>query len=188
MIGNSTFFLNNGGIVSLKNDVCVFMKQKGYCVDKRGNVYSQTGRKLLQRTDKEGYHTVSVRIDNLVHRRMCRSIGVHKFVAYIKYGEKLFQKGIQARHLNGNRVDNSWDNIAIGTSSQNQMDIPKDARIKRSLNAAQKTRKLTKEEVLSLRGDRSNGMIYNELMKKYGIAKSTVSYIVNNITYKWVEA
>lgn len=50
--------------------------------------------------------------------------------------------------------------------------------------AASFQRSLTEERVAQLREDRENGDTYAQLMKKYGLAKSTVSYIINRKTYK----
>lgn len=49
---------------------------------------------------------------------------VHRIQAYIKYGVLLYEKGIMVRHLNNNKLDNSWINIAIGTAYDNYHDIP----------------------------------------------------------------
>lgn len=49
---------------------------------------------------------------------------VHRIQAYIKYGVLMYEKGIMVRHLNNNKLDNSWINIAIGTAYDNYHDIP----------------------------------------------------------------
>jgi hypothetical protein len=47
---------------------------------------------------------------------------MHKFVAYILFGEDSFTEGVEVRHLDGDVLNLSRDNIALGTSSDNQMD------------------------------------------------------------------
>lgn len=49
---------------------------------------------------------------------------VHRIQAYIKYGVLIYEKGMMVRHLNNNKLDNSWINIAIGTAYDNAHDIP----------------------------------------------------------------
>jgi hypothetical protein len=36
-----------------------------------------------------------------------------------KYGDLLYEEGTVVRHLNGDPGSNAWDNIAIGTMSDN---------------------------------------------------------------------
>jgi hypothetical protein len=109
---------------------------------------------------------------------------IHRLVAYQKYGDDLFAKGIEVRHLNGDKTDNSYTNIGIGTQSDNCLDRPKEMRISCSRIANSSRRKLSYEEVDSLRKDRESGMTYSQLMTRYGLSKGTISYIVNGKTYK----
>ena len=55
--------------------------------------------------------------------------------AFQRFGYKIYEQGIVVRHLNSNRGDDSWDNIAIGTQSQNLMDMPKEQRIEKARHA-----------------------------------------------------
>ena len=96
-------------------------------------------------------------------------IQVHKLQAYQKFGNKVFEKGIQVRHLDNNSLNNSWNNIDIGTQSQNMMDIPKEKRI-------QKARNNIKYDWSEIDKDRENGMSYKKLTEKYGVKKGTLSY------------
>ena len=74
--------------------------------------------------------------------------------------------------MNGDSTDNTYDNIGIGTSSDNMMDIPKEKRI---INASNPT-----HDHESIIQDRKNGYSYKELMEKYGISsKGTISFIIN---------
>ena len=45
-------------------------------------------------------------------------------------------------------------------------------------------RKLSDADVGNLKRDRLSGMTYAELSEKYGVVKSTISYILNSKTYK----
>ncbi len=97
---------------------------------------------------------------------------------------KIFKKGIQVRHFNGNELDNSHDNILIGTASMNSMDRPEEKRISMAINASYKNRILTDEQVKELIKDRSEGMSYGKLMTKYNISsKGTISYMIQKSSY-----
>ena len=57
----------------------------------------------------------------------------HRFMGYLKFGDEIYTKGMQVRHLDGNPLNNSWDNIAIGTQRDNTYDIPKEKRLQSAL-------------------------------------------------------
>lgn len=140
---------------------------KGYRVDNNGNVYSNLNNKLSLIISDKIYYYFSFRLDSFRQK-----IPVHRLQAYQKYGEKIFEKNIVVRHLNNNRKDNSYDNIAIGTQSDNMMDMPKEQRILRSSHPI-----YNHKEIIE---DRNKGLTYKELMKKYNISsKGTLSFIIN---------
>ena len=95
----------------------------------------------------------------------------------------MFRDGIQVRHLNGDPKDNSWDNIAIGTQSDNMMDIPIEERVRKAKLASSKIRRFTDEQVAMIRSDRAAGMTYSKLCQKYDTSKGTLSYMFNEAQY-----
>jgi len=160
--------------------------ERGFRVTKEGDLISSTGRKCKLKLNSRGYYICNFSVRRLKNCNRVQPLFVHRLQAYSKFGEDLFEFGIVVRHLNGNKLDNSWNNIAIGTQSDNLMDIPVEIRKSIALNAASYTRKLTEGEVISLRKDRKDGMKYKDLRCKYNLAKSTISCIVNRKTYSWV--
>ena len=150
------------------------LKERGYTIDKNGVVYNKDGKEVKGRI-KNGYKTISARVDGVK-----RDIKFHRFQAYTKYGEDLFEEGVVVRHLNNNKMDNSWDNIAIGTSQDNSMDNPPEERMKCAIAASKAYNKYKKEFVEKIRKEHSDGATYAEIIRKYGIPKSSVSFIINN--------
>jgi hypothetical protein len=157
----------------------LFVKNGGYVqnnvVYKKGAVYDKVHI-------CNGYYTIYI-YDGIRH-----GVGVklHLIVAYQKYGNKIFNKGnnlIHVRHLDNNRLNNLEDNIALGTPSENMMDIPRERRIKSAIYAASKNRRFTDEEVKAIVTDRYNGYTYRQLCKKYDTSKSTLSYLFNYAYY-----
>jgi hypothetical protein len=63
------------------------------------------------------------------------SFAIHKFVAYLLYGEIALRKGVNVRHLNANKLDLSKNNIAIGSSRDNNLDKPAADRCRISAHA-----------------------------------------------------
>lgn len=95
-----------------------------------------------------------------------------------KYGDKLFEKGIETRHKNGIKTDNSWNNILIGNHSQNMMDIPKQIRVKKALHASSFLVKHNKDEIKKYHEKYKS---YKKTMDKFNISsKGTLHYILNN--------
>lgn len=165
--------------ISKARQRCMIAKLRGYTADQDGEIFSKTGKKLA--TSKGGgryaYFTIIVNGEN-------KPVRVHQFVAFLKYGRKALASNVVVRHKDDNPDNNTFANIRIGTQSDNMMDQPRSVRIKRARHAARSTRKLTAAQMRDLLADHEAGIPYSKLMIKYGIAKSTVSYIVNGKTYK----
>lgn len=143
-----------------------WVKEKGYSISPKGDMIRPDGSKIGG-TKKEGYMCTGLRFDDTT-----LSVFFHRLQAFQKYGNKLFEKGIVVRHLDGNPLNNSFENIAIGTDHDNAMDIPKE---KRRLRASHPI--YDHEAIVA---DRAEGMSYKNLMKKHGISsKGTLSFIIN---------
>lgn len=151
--------------------------EKGYRVDPTGKPIGLRGQLIVAHADKDGYLRFTIKFSD----GKCCGILVHRLAAYQKFKDELFRPGIEVRHLNGNKIDNSENNVAIGSHSQNEMD--KDP-VKRTEASRRAARKLSDEQVAQLRTDRVNGMTYNQLVEKYDTCKSNVSYIVRGLTCK----
>ena len=154
---------------------------KGYTITKEGVLLNCNGKEVKgRRKDKNNdYLVFDIRIGprKLNKKLHCK---IHRFQAYLKYGDKIYRKGIVVRHLNGDRYDNSYDNIAIGTIQDNKNDIPRELI---SINCGQISRKYSKEIIESIRKDREEGYTYRDLMNKYNISsKGTIGYILHKET------
>lgn len=159
--------------------------EKGYFLDKEGNIFSPKGliKGKITHSRNRVYKVISIKLPKELGGKVAQ-VKAHRLQAYQKFGDEIFKSEVEVRHLNGNSLDNSWDNLALGTASENALDKPREVRIQSAVNAASKLRKLTKEQLEKLRVDRSSGLSYQELASRYDIAKSTVSYVCNNKTYK----
>lgn len=141
---------------------------KGYYVDKSGNVFYHNKQRKL--TDYQGYKRFNIRHNGKVIR-----VKVHQLQAYQKYGNELFNDNIVVRHLNGNPSDNSYDNIAIGTASDNMMDIPEEIRKQKALHATSFTIKYNHRDIYDFYIKTKS---YKQTMEKFGIkSKNTINQI-----------
>ncbi|HNC58641.1 MAG TPA: HNH endonuclease signature motif containing protein [Leptospiraceae bacterium] len=144
---------------------------RGYKIEKDGSVYSSTGKKLSPNKNNKGYLQFSFSI-MIKGKKKNRPVRVHRFQAYVKYGDAIFEDGIQVRHLNGNKSDNTWDNLELGTQSQNAADIPKEER-------SGTLKKLNLETVLKIKSDYKNKIGgYKKLSKIYNLHSMTIRDIV----------
>ena len=116
---------------------------------------------------------------NLKLGRKVLKVFLHRLVAYEKYQDKLFESGILVRHLNGNSKDNSFENICIGTQTENMLDRNPKERLRHAIKASSSIRKFNNEKVNQIKLDHSNGLGYKALMEKYCISsKGTLHYIL----------
>ena len=145
--------------------------EKGYRVTKDGQLLNPKGRKIGSIN--------SHRYERTTINEKQKTIFTHRLQAYQKYGSKLFGDGIVVRHLNGNRLDNSWNNIAIGTQKDNAMDMPKEQRIRRAISAAKLKIKYSKEFVLKLKEEYKVIKNYAELGRKYNMGRSDIWLLIN---------
>lgn len=147
--------------------------EKGYRVTKEGQLLNPKGEKIGS-IDANGYKTTTIRINskNVI-------IKTHRLQAYQKYGDKLFEDGIVVRHLNGNSLNNSWDNISTGTQVENLKDIPLKQRQLNALQSAHKRIKHSKEFVDELKKEYRVLKSYAELSRKYNIATSVIWNLIN---------
>lgn len=117
--------------MSKANEMIRYATQRGFTVDKVGQVYNPKGKPLKgyvrkKKTKQKGKgsgvrleHTFGVCLEG--NGYVTYPVKTHRFVAYMKYGEEAFKVEC-VRHLNDNSLDNSWDNIAIGTLYDNHLD------------------------------------------------------------------
>lgn len=146
---------------------------RGYSVDEKGDVYFN-GRKRSLNISRGYYNfTAKAKIDGV---KICSRVWVHRLVAYHKFGNKIFKEGIQVRHLDGNSLNNSYDNISIGTAKDNSLDKLPSVRLRAALIATSFVKKHDHEKIIDLH---KKGFSYSKIMKELGIkGKGTISFII----------
>ena len=145
---------------------------------KESKLYNNQGNEMAFFVDSQGYLRYSYYYKGKSFRIM-----IHRFIAYQKYGDCIFDKSIEVRHLDGDKANISESNIQIGTHVDNMQDIPKETRIKYAINASYTNRRFTDNEVIEIIKDRENGFTYSQLCKKWNTSKSTLSFLFNKSLY-----
>jgi hypothetical protein len=158
--------------MSLSNKVIEEAFRKGYRVMDGKVTYR--GRFIKGHKQKKGkayYLYIGVR-----YLKKPKKIPVHRLVAYQKYGEVTFLKGVQVRHLDGNSENNTESNIAIGTASQNQMDKTEETRKRMALHASSFIKIHDHDKIIK---SYQEGKSYKTIMDETGIkSKGTISFII----------
>ena len=146
---------------------------RGYRVTNNGKLIGLSN-KVIGCVNNNGYENTGFNVN-----KKYINIATHRLQAYQKYGDKLYEDGIVVRHLNGNKLDNSWDNIAIGTYRDNAMDIPKEIRTSIAIARAKASIKYPKEFVLKLKREYKEIKSYRELGRKYDIHPQIIWQLIN---------
>lgn len=165
---------------SKNNQILIIAYNKGYRVDKQGNVYFK-GKKRSLILDTKGYNTFTIRC-NLGDKDIFRRVWVHKLQAYQKYGNILFNHNIEVRHKNNDKSDNSFKNILIGSHKENMNDVDKNIRLDRALHAASYNQKYNYQNVYNYYLKTRS---YKQTQKKFNISsKGTLNYIITKCKKK----
>ncbi len=135
-------------------------------------------RELSTKTDKDGYAIVTLSIGYQCRPKQFR---VHRLVALTFLGQPPTPQH-EVRHLDGNPSNNALTNIAWGTRKQNGEDKVRHGRSLRGRR--NRSAKLTKEKVESIRADLANGLKQQTIAAKHGMAQSSISNIANSKTWK----
>ena len=145
--------------------------KRGYVVTEEGKLLNPKGEEIGS-INNTGYIKTSIRVN-----KKKVSFMSHRLQAFQKYGDKLYDKGVEVRHKNGNPLDNSWNNILIGTHSENMQDIPEQIRIKKAKHAASFLKKHNKEKIQKFHKENKS---YKLTMEKFNISsKGTLWHILN---------
>lgn len=130
-------------------------------------------KKIKGKIGNNGYRLIGLR-DELGNRI---NAPVHRLVAYQKYGDKIFEKGIYVRHYDGDKLNNLLENILIGTHSENMMDKHPDVRRNAAIKASLSAKKHNHDDIIKYHKE---GNSYKKIKEKFGIkSNGTISFIIN---------
>jgi HNH endonuclease len=169
--------------ISKTNVAIKYAYEKGYRVNPDGSVVSPLEKIRKLQCKKNNTHGLYLKFNiglKYEGKDIVYPIAVHRLAAYQKFGERCFAPKQVIRHIDGNSLNNKLNNIAIGTMSDNMMDIPKEIRNDKAKAAGATNRRFTAEEVTQIRADHADGLGYKKLEKKWNTSRSTLSYFLSN--------
>ena len=85
--------------------------------------------------------------------------------------------GLVVRHLDGNPANNTPENLAVGTQSDNAHDV---------YSYGRKFRKLTREDVLEIRKRLMNGDPHSKIAADYNVSAQSISNISTRKTFNYI--
>ena len=92
----------------------------------------------------------------------------------------------EINHRDGNKENNRADNLEWVTRSENEQHAYDNNLINVLKGSKKPMAKLDEQDVLNIRKEYAEGCIQNELAEKYGVARQTISSIVNRKAWKHV--
>lgn len=147
---------------------------KGYKVNEKGEVISPKGvNRKLQKRGRDGKLTFGIKVDDKdLH------CNVHRLVAFQKYGSEIYKDDVEVRHKNGNRFDNTPENVFLSNSKERRLSIPKEKRVEYATYASSFVKKYDKTEVKQFY---ENCKSYKQTMEHFGISsKGTLNFILKH--------
>lgn len=152
----------------------------GYYINENAQILSKKGKKdrvMKQHIRGHGYSCVSLTIDGKT-----KNFNVHKLMALSFFGET---KGLEIRHLDGNRLNNNLSNLKYGTVSENQMDRVLHGTSNRGSSHGMSL--LNEKVVLEIREKYVFGKYgYKRLAKDFNVSPSTIQDIIERKTWKHI--
>ena len=162
---------------STASKAVIYAYNRGCHILEDGTVIGVRGNPRKTRINSRGYLAFNMKTP---YTENALPVLAHKLAAYQKFGIGAFKEGVQVRHLNNDKKDNSLSNIAIGNQLDNVSDLPYGGA---NIHSA----KLTPAEVLEIRDKVASGVTFQEIIDEYPIvSKSNVSYIVNRRSWKHI--
>ncbi len=157
-----------------------FREIKGYPEYHAGNDGSiGRGSKILKPWHNNNRQYLMV---SLCNQGFVRKFLVHRLIAEAFHGP--CPPGMQCRHLDGDRLNNRPENLAWGTSRQNQAD----SRVHgtRVLGERHPQARLTENKVRKIRRLKGTGMTIQAIADRFGVNRATIHDVLIRRTWNHV--
>lgn len=152
-----------------------------YFINRKGELFTDFGQRKMKESIKNGY----------VKNDLVKKDGTNRFyfrhrLVMIVFNYRDDYEDFQVNHIDGNKLNNSLENLEWCTNKENQQHAVK-LGLKVSLKGEENpASKLTEEAVLDLINDLLNNVPYSVICKKYNCSKSTVSAIKNKQNWRYL--
>ena len=169
----------NGKVASKLSKNLIRFFQLGYWFDHESN--SIRGFNFSKKIDRI-YKGQSYPQFALNYNGRCRTLPVHKIIAIQKFGIAHLFEGLDVRHLDDDPMNMGFENIEIGTRSQNIMDMSPNRRSLRATNGGLATKgEIPKEKVFELLYRVDVGRSKRKLLGKTNLEKGFLKMVCEDL-------
>lgn len=153
-----------------------------YAIEENGNVYSYSKKDYMKtHFDKDGYVCLSLRNNKNGYSRF----GIHRLLM-ITYCPIDNMEDMTVNHIDGNKLNNSLDNLEWVTASENTR-LAHQTGLNKSTGQTHGRAKLTENEVIRIINLFKEGKTYREVQNIFPYAtKNMLNGIKNNRTWKFL--
>jgi hypothetical protein len=141
--------------------------------DSKGRRYSREGKVLKQTTTALGYKKV-----NLSHKGVSKSFRVHRLVAQA-FVPKLKEEENEVNHLDGDKANNTSDNLEWCTSSGNKQHALKEGLLQPPSGDRHWNCKLKERDHKVIHLWKSLGFPQVMIAEAFGVSPSSISEVLN---------
>lgn len=153
-----------------------------YLASACGGIFNgTTGREIKPVKKTCGYHYVTL----CGRDKKMKQMAVHRIIAITFLGNKINQK-LDVNHKNGNKTQNSKDNLEWATRSENQIHAAIN-RLKPCGEMSHLNTKLSEKSVLEILSLKNN-LAQSKIAKIYGVSQTMVSKIISGNKWKYLTA
>lgn len=151
-----------------------------YFISDNGDLFTDYGERKLNNGIKGGYVKNGLVLKNGKNKSFFR----HRLVM-LCFKPCSNSESLQVNHIDGNKLNNSLENLEWCTNQENRIHAVKFGLAARMIGETNPQSKLLESQVLDIINDLLNHVPYSVIMKKYNCSKSTISAIKNkrNWTY-----
>ena len=152
-----------------------------YYINKQGELFTDDGQKKMKDCIKNGYVKNTLILKDGREKAYFRHRLVMICFNHIENYEEM-----QVNHKDGNKLNNSFDNLEWCTNQENRIHAVKiglAASLKGESNPASK---LLESQVIDIIQDLLHNVPYSVIAKKYNCSKSTICAIKNKRNWKYL--
>lgn len=152
-----------------------------YYINRNGELFTNDGKNRMKDATKNGYVKNCLTLKNGKQKSYFR----HRLVMICFEPVDNYQE-LQVNHIDGNKLNNSYDNLEWCTNQENRIHALKlglAVPLKGEENPASK---LKEEQVIDIINDLLNHVPYSTIMNKYDCSKSAISAIKNKRNWKYL--
>ena len=163
------------------NDVLIekLANDNRYRVDVNGSIWTRRRRNGAGLLPNNKWREVNGK-DRDGYIEFCyetKKIRAHRFVYRMLVGK--LDSNLVVCHMDDNKSNNHPSNLILATQRVNNLHRVKNPNYKPVIGHY----KVTPEIAEKIRRNHSDGMSYSQLVKEWGLCKSTISYIINKKTW-----